>query len=122
MSTNLTLVMDDRPGALADLGIALGRAGINVEGICGIVSEGKARVHFLVENAESAKEILEQMGMEVCIEPRVLVIPIEDRPGEMGKLCRRIANIGINLELVYLASNNRLVIGGENLERALAIL
>ncbi|MDD5368489.1 MAG: ACT domain-containing protein, partial [Anaerolineaceae bacterium] len=95
MSFNLTLSMDDRPGAVADLGIALGKAGINVEGICAYVSDGKATIHILVEDAATSRQVLEKLGIVVKDEPKVLVIPIQNRPGEIGQLCRRLANAGI---------------------------
>jgi hypothetical protein len=122
MSFDLTIKLDDYPGALADLGIALGKAGINLEGICAFVADGKATIHILVEDVESSRQVLEKLGLEVSDEPKVLVIPIRNSPGEIGQLCRRLANAGINLDLVYLASDHRLVVGGENLERALAVL
>jgi len=122
MATDLTVVVANRPGTLADLGEALGNAGVNIEGMCGFPCEGEGVVHVLVEDAAAARMALEQSGHEVRAERPVLVVSIEDRPGELGKMARRIANEGVNLDLVYLATNTQLVIGADDLDKASAAI
>lgn len=119
---DLTVILEDRPGAGADMGEALGKAGINVEGACALVVESKAITHILVEDAAAARRALERAGIEVGAERLVLVVETENRPGEAGKIMRRIANAGVNLDLAYTASNNRMVFGGDDLDKARAAL
>ena len=120
MMKDLTVILEDRPGTLADMGEALGKAGINIEGSCGFPSEGKGIGHILVEDAAAARRALEGVGIEVGDEREVLVLEIEDRPGALGEVGRRIANAGVNIDLVYLATNTRLVIGVDDLDKARA--
>jgi hypothetical protein len=120
MAMDLTVILEDRPGTLADLGEALGKAGINIEGGCGFPCEGKGVIHILVEDAAAARQALEEAGIEVRGERQVLVLEIEDRPGALGEVSRRIANAGVNIDLAYLASNNRLVLGVDDLDKARA--
>jgi len=120
MTKDLTIILEDRPGTLADMGEALGKAGINIEGLCGFPCEGKGIGHILVENAAAARRALEEVGIEVRDERPVLVLEIEDRPGALGEASRRIANAGVNVDLVYLAANNRLVLGTDDLDKARA--
>ncbi|MFQ6000483.1 MAG: ACT domain-containing protein [Anaerolineae bacterium] len=122
MMKDLTVILEDRPGTLADMGEALGKAGINIEGSCGFAIEGKGVGHILVEDAGAARRALEEVGIEVGDEREVLVLEIEDRPGALGEVSRRIANAGVNIELVYLATNTRLVIGADDLDKARAAL
>lgn len=122
MAKDLTVVLADRPGTLATLGEATGNAGINIEGICGFSSEGKALDHVLAEDAAAARRAFEDAGLEVREERDVLIVDIEDRPGEIGRVARRLADAGVNIELVYLATNTRLVIGADDLEKARAAL
>lgn len=122
MAKDLTVTLENRPGTLADLGEALGRAGINIEGGCGFPCEGKGEIHLLVEDATTARRTLEQAGIEVREERDVLVVEMEDRPGTLGEVTRRIANAGANIDLLYLATNTRLVIGADNLEKARAAM
>jgi len=48
---DLTVSLEDRPGTLADLGEALGKAGINIEGMCAVAGEGRSIIHLLVTDA-----------------------------------------------------------------------
>ena len=120
MTKDLTIILEDRPGTLADMGEALGKAGINIEGLCGFPCEGKGVLHILVEDAAAARRALEEIGLEVRDERQVLALEVEDRPGAFGEASRRIANAGANIDLVYLATNNRLVIGADDLDKARA--
>ena len=116
MAKDLTIELEDRPGVLAELGEALGGAGVNIEGFCGYTSEGKGILHLLVDDAAVARGALEAAGMDVQSEREVLVVDIEDRPGALGVIARRISNGGVNLDLAYLATNTRLVLGAVDLE------
>lgn len=118
MAKDLTVILENRPGTLAATGEALGKAGINIEGACGFPCEGKGVAHILVEDAAAARRALQQAGIEVRAERDVLVIDLQDRPGELGSLARRMANAGVNIDLVYLATKTRAVIGADNLAKA----
>ena len=122
MATDITVILADRPGTLADLGEALGSAGINIDGMCGFPCEGKGVLHVLVEDAAAARAALEQTGHEIRGERDVLVVDIEDRPGAFGEIARRIADAGVNFDLGYLATNTRLVIGANDLDKARAAI
>jgi hypothetical protein len=122
MPTNLTIGLEDRPGILAELGEALGGAGINIEGFCGYTSEGRGVVHLLVEDAAAARSALEGAGMDVQDEREVVIVDIEDRAGALGVIARRISNADVSLELAYLATNTRLVLAAGDLEKLRAAL
>jgi hypothetical protein len=122
MAKNLTVILEDRPGTLADLGEALGNAGINMDGGCGIPCEGKGVFNILVEDVEGARKALEGAGIDVQGERDVLVIEMVDRPGELGKTCRKIANAGVNINLTYMVSNTRVVFGSDDLDKLRAAL
>jgi hypothetical protein len=122
MAKDLTVLLEDRPGTLADLGEALGAAGINIDGMCGVPCEGKGVIHILLKDAAGAQEALEGRGIEVSGEREVLVLNVEDKPGSLGEIARKIANAGVNIEYTYLATNTRLVIAADNLEAARAAL
>ena len=122
MATDLTVILEDRPGTLADVGEALGKAGINIEGLCGFPSEGRGVLHLLVEDGPTARRAIEEAGLQVQSQRQVLILEVEDRPGEFGSICRRIANAGINVDLIYAATDTRLVVGADNLDKARAVI
>lgn len=122
MAKDLTITLDDRPGIVAELGEVLGRAGINIEGFCGYASGGQGIVHLLVDDAGAARSALEGAGFMVQDERDVIVVDVEDRPGALGVIARRISNAEVNLNLAYLATNTRVVVGAEDLERLRAAM
>jgi hypothetical protein len=116
MAKNLTIELEDKPGVLAELGEALGGAGINIEGFCGYASGGRGTVHLLVDDAAAARGALEGTSIDVLDEREVVVLDIEDRPGALGVIARRVSAAGVSLNLAYLATNTRLVLGADDVE------
>ena len=116
---DLTVVLEDRPGALADLGDATGGAGINIEGMCAVTGAGRGEIHVLVDDADRTREALEFGGMEVTGERDVLVVEVEDRPGTMAALARKLGDAGVNVELAYTTFGGvKIVLGVDDLEKA----
>ena len=122
MAKDLTVFLEDRPGTLAAMGKALGKAGINIDGLCGFPCAGKGVGHILVEDADGARRALEAIGLEVSDERDVMILEVDNRSGSLGEIAQKIADSGANLDLIYVASNSRLVIGADDLEKAQAAL
>ncbi len=119
MATDLTLYLDDQPGELARVGDVLGEAGANIAGLCALTGGGgQAEVHILVQDATAAFEALQRAGIRIAGEQEVLVLEIEDRPGALGEIARRLGEARVNLTLAYLATNTRLVLAADNLADA----
>jgi hypothetical protein len=123
---DLTVSLEDRPGELAKLGESLGKAAINIEGICAVSSEGRAIVHLLIENASAARTALEGAGIKVEGEADPLVgdLPTDqiDRPGTLGAMARRVADAGVNIQVAYLGTKNRAVMVTSDNAKAKAAL
>jgi hypothetical protein len=124
MSTDLTVVLQDRPGELARLGVATGEAGVNIQGMCAFTGEGTGVIHLLFddEQAPAARAALEEAGMGVADERPVLVIDLEDRPGTLGELARSLAEASVNVELAYTTFGVKLVIATDDVDSARAAL
>ena len=113
MATDLTISVEDRPGGLASVGEALGNAGINIEGLFGVGMEGRGVVHVCVEDGAAARAALEGAGLNVTGEADAIVgqnVPGSNEPGTMGKIARAIADAGVNVVAVYLATDTRPVV------------
>ncbi len=117
MAYDLTIQLEDRPGSLADLAETLGNAGINIEGLFGASKHTGDVIHVLVLDAAGARQILDAAGFPVLAEREVMAIPVEDRPGVLGIICRQLHAVDVNIDLIYLATNNRLVLGVDDLEK-----
>jgi hypothetical protein len=123
MAIDITLLLDDQPGELARVGEELGRAGVNIEGLCAVTSGGgQAEMHVLVEDLEAALPALSRSGLAVSLEQEVVVVTLDDRPGALGAVSRQLGDAGVNITLTYLATNTRLVLAADNLAAARAAL
>ncbi|HVM13696.1 MAG TPA: ACT domain-containing protein [Egibacteraceae bacterium] len=123
MHKDFTLIPDDQPGVLARIGEAAGAAGINIEGISAFTGEGKGIVHVLVRDPEDAQRALTAAGFDVRAARDVLVLDIEDRPGAMGEVCRKLADHDVNIQQAYTAgggtvSGYRLVLAVDDIATA----
>jgi len=119
---DLTVRVEDRIGALADIGEATGRAGINIEGMSGDSRQGE-QLHVLVEDASATREALEGAGFDVGDERDVLMVEVEDRPGTLGEVARKLAGAGVNIDLIYSTFGGvKAVIGVDDADKARSVL
>lgn len=112
---DLTVNLENKPGTLAGLGETLGNAGINIEGGCGMAGDNSGVLHILVQDAQMARSALEAAGISCSGERDVEVLSIVDQPGELGRHLRKIADAGVNVDLLYLATSTRIVIGSDDM-------
>ena len=121
--SDLTIYLTDEPGELGRLGKVLGEGGVNVEGFCALISGGGlGEVHILVEDEAAAFAALAAGGVEVASEQEVAVVEVEDRPGVLGEVSRKLGDAGVNITLAYLATNTRLVFASDELARARSVV
>jgi hypothetical protein len=114
MAFDLTIELDNQPGALAEVAAAISDAGVNLSAATCLGNHEKAELHILVPHAEAAKHLLAISHIGVTREHEVVVVEVDDRPGVLADLTRKIATAGINLELVYVATRNRVVFGASD--------
>lgn len=115
---DLAIALENRPGALADMGEALGRAGVSVEGGGAWVVDGEGVAHFLFADGTAARRALEAVGIHVLAERDVLVQRLkQDVPGQLGLLARRMAEAGINIEVLYSDHDHQVILVVDDLAR-----
>jgi len=108
---DLTIELENRPGVLARMGAALGRAGVSIEGGGAWLAGEAGLAHFLFEDGAAARRVLEEVGIRVLGEREVLVQRLnQEEPGQLGKLCQRMADAGVNIETLYSDHNHQLVL------------
>jgi hypothetical protein len=115
MAFDLTIDIENTPGALADVAAAISDAGVNIAAATCVGPGNRAELHILVPHAEAARHLLAISHVAVTREREVVVVDVEDRPGVLADLARRIAQAGVNLDLVYVATRNRVVFGATDL-------
>ena len=115
---DVTIHLEHRPGALADMGEALGKAGVSVEGGGAFLVDGVGVAHFLFEDGDVAKRALEAAGIRVLAVRDVLVQRLkQDVPGQLGAIARRMAEAGVNIEVVYSDHANQLILVVDDIAR-----
>ena len=122
MAFDLVIDIDNKRGALAQVAAAISDAGVNIAAATCIGNGEKAEMHILVKHAEAAKHSLAISHLAVSREREVVVVDVEDRPGVLADLTRKIARAGVDLDLVYVATRNRVVFGAPDLEGLRAAL
>jgi hypothetical protein len=115
MAFDLVIEVENTPGALAQVAAAISDAGVNIAAATCVGSGERAELHILVPHAEAAKHLLALSQLAVTREREVVVIDVLDRPGVLADLTRKIARAGVNLDLVYVATQNRVVFGSADL-------
>src|ERR1700757_1077874 len=122
MSFDLVIDIENSPGALARVATAISDAGVNIAAATCIGNGERAEIHILVPHAEAAKHALAISHLAVTREREVVVVDVEDRPGVLADLTRKIARAGGALDLVYVATRNRVVFGSADLPALRAAL
>lgn len=119
---DLVIEVDNEPGALARVSQAISDAGVNIAAATCTRPDEKAAMHILVPHAEAAKHALATANITVTSQREVVVVDAEDRPGVLADLSRKIAEAGVNLDLVYVATRTRVVFGSPDLDRLREVL
>lgn len=120
---DLHIRLADRPGSLAAMAETLGNAGVNIEGGGAWVVDGAGVAHFLVEDGEKAREALTAAGIEVVAVNEVVTFTLDEaRPGELGRMMRRLADAGVNVEVMYSDHDHRKVLVVDDPGRAQSVL
>jgi len=119
---DLAIALDNRPGALAEMGDALGRAGVSIEGGGAFVVNGEGIAHFLFADGAAAHRTLEDAGIKVLAVNEVVVQRLrQDQPGQLGKLTRRMADAGVNIEVLYSDHDHQLVLVVDDVTKGRAV-
>jgi hypothetical protein len=116
MPYDLVVEIKNEPGALAEVAAAISDAGVNLAAATCLGAAEQVELHILVPHAEAAKHALAISHVGVSREREVVVVDVEDSPGVLADLTRKVARAGIDLDLVYVATRNRVVFGAPDLE------
>jgi len=122
----LTITIEDKPGALGRCFNALAEAGVNIVAFQSFVEEGESLARIIPDKLAEAKTVLGKLHMifEVT-EAAVAYVP--NRPGVLGRAAASLGEHRINIDYSYCgtdAASNRamLVFGVDNVPKAVQAL
>ena len=122
MAHEIVVETQDRPGVIAAIGEVLGDRGINIKAAAAFAHEGHGFLHFVVDDADEATVALKSAGWDVAQRREVLEVSLDDRPGELGRYARRLADAGININTLYTAGAQagdlEIIVAVEDLDKA----
>jgi len=119
---DLEIELEHLPGELARMGEALGRAGVSVEGGGVFLVGGLGVAHFLFQDGAAARRALEDARIKVRAERDVLVLRLrQDEPGQLGKIARRMADAGVNIEVQYSDHDHQLILVVDDMVKGRAV-
>jgi len=117
MAIEFTVILENRPGTLARLGIVLGDAMVNIEAIHGNARETSAIVQFVSNDQNKAARALDAAGIAYS-RREVLIVRVLDEPGTLGDLAVVMSQAGVNIDSVYVTTRGYVVLGVDDLAGA----
>ena len=120
----LKVTAEDKPGVLAKVADALGKAGVNIEAIAAQTAGGSGDIRILVADTAAARKALEGAGVKVTGEREMTFVDLDDRPGSLAGTAKKLADQNINIDAVYVvgagSGKKQLAIGTSDASKARA--
>jgi hypothetical protein len=123
--TQIVLNLQSKPGVLANVAGALGKAGVNIEGICAAETAGRGKIRLLVSDAAKAEAALKAAKIR-CGREEAISVSLENRPGALAEAAQKLAQAKVNIKCVYATTAGTgqaaVVFTVSNLSKAVAAL
>lgn len=101
----ITVIASNDVGSLAAVSEALGSVGVNIEAISAYGLDSRAIFRLVTSDVATAIKALSRVPSVIEVkEANTIILKLINRPGELGKMTRKLANRGINLESLYIVS------------------
>ncbi len=117
MATQFIFLVPDQPGTLANIAETLGQANVNIDGFAGLTMSGKGIISLTTNNNDKAEEVLSSAGI-AFEKDEVLLLNLEDKPGQIAMISRAFAEKGVNLEALYITMSGKQVVKADNMAMA----
>jgi hypothetical protein len=104
VKTQLSVVIENRPGILSRICDALASHKINIEGFSAYGETEHGIVRLITSDPDRSASILGDRGLLVT-RTEVLTVKLANRPAGLLRLARRLADRGINIDYAYGSSS-----------------
>lgn len=96
----LTVFVENKSGRVSDILDALGKANIDISALSIADTSDYGLMRMITDEPQKAKEILDGAGVAVKITD-ALAVPIENRPGGLADVMKRLKDGGVSVEYLY---------------------
>ena len=103
MLKEFDVYVQDKPGELAKVCELLGNNGVNIKAISSERTQSRPQIRIVTEDEATTRSALKRLGIHFE-ENEVMNIRLPDRPGELGKMARRLAKSMVNVDSIYILS------------------
>jgi len=122
----VTVTLQNKPGTMAQVCSALGKAGVNISALLAPEIRGKGKVRLLVDNLDKAKDALKAAKIRFG-EEEAIAVELENRPGALGEVAEKLAQAKINIKCAYATSSEgsakaTVVLAMRDVAKALGVL
>ncbi len=100
-----SVTLANKPGQLATLAGHLADAGIHIESLAAIGSNGESLVRFMPDDADATRHVLNEAGVHFEERP-ILDTFLRDEPGALAEVTQKLADAGVNIDSIYLLHSN----------------
>lgn len=107
--------VQDKPGELAKVCELLGKNGVNIKGIASERNNAQPLIRIVTDDEATAKSTLNRAGIKYDLKD-VVSVKMQDKPGELGKVARRLARARVNVDSIYILGKD-----GGHTEMALTV-
>lgn len=126
LGKQLMVSVHNEVGVLSQAAGSIADAGINLIAVCAYVIDNKGFILFVTDDNNRAKNVLKAKKYDV-MEEEVIIISLDNKPGTLGKITEKIAQVGVDLTLLYgsveeKGKTSKVVIVSENNKLALAAI
>ncbi len=122
----ISVFLENKPGALADVTRILGEAEINIRALSLADTKDFGILRLIVNDNEKAKAVLGARGFTVR-KTEVVAVEVPDRPGGLAAIMKILADAKINVEYLYAfvqqsGQNAIIIFRFDETDRAIAVL
>ena len=100
----ITVIAGNNVGSLAAVAESLGSVGVNIEAISAYGLDGKAVFRIITSDVSTTVKALSKIPDVQINEADTIIFKMANRPGELGKITRKLAQKGVSLESLYIVS------------------
>jgi len=117
--------VQNKPGELAKVCEMLGNQGVNIKAIASERASDRPMIKIVTDDEATAKSALARSGILFDLRD-VVAVKMPDRPGELGKIARKLARAMVNVDSIYIlgrdGSNTVIAFTVDNVQKAESVL
>jgi len=96
----IRLSMPNRVGLLSEITTVVANAKVNLNAVCAYALENNAFFNLITGSNAKAKKALAPLGYGIE-EKDVILLELPNKPGELQKVAKKIADAGIDIDFMY---------------------